>query len=120
MQNFSKAMLGAALSVGLAAPAMAESEPSTRVVNCASGSCLLVSGNRASTRSAVSINGYVVPVKGGRRWHARMPVETVRAWSPPYARTITVAVDGVSAEADLPIGLLGHSTELSMLVVRVK
>ncbi|MFA7595201.1 MAG: hypothetical protein WCY92_02500 [Novosphingobium sp.] len=112
--------LGAALACAFSVPAMAGTKPSTRLVECGAESCLLVTGRRSDPASAVSINGYAVPVEGGRRWRAVVPVETVREWSDPYARTITVMVDDNVKEALLPIGLLGHAHNLAMLVVRVK
>lgn len=120
------ATLAAALVASFASPALAASEPSTRVVSCRSGSCLLVTGHRDNAASTVSINGHVVAVDGKRDWRARVPVETVREWSLPLARTITVTlVDAdtrseTTAEADLPIGLLGHAENLASLVISFK
>jgi hypothetical protein len=117
--------LGTLLAAGIAVPAMAapsmtSMEPSTRLVECGSASCLVVSGRRDHAAAPVRINGHAVAVAGARRWRASVPVETLRAWSAPYARTITVSVAGLSRDARLPIGLLGHTTDLAMLVVRVK
>ena len=111
---------GAALSAGLATPALAASQPSTRLVSCGAESCLLVSGHRADAADPVRINGHQVTVEGQNRWRVRVPVDAVRAWSAPYARTITVSVSESAAEADLPIGLLGHVTDLAFLTIRVK
>jgi hypothetical protein len=118
--------LAAIANAGLASSAMAASEPSTRVVECVSGSCLLVSGHRDNAASAVSINGHVVPVEGKRDWRVRLPVEAVREWSLPLARTITVTLINAqtrsesAAEADLPIGLLGQAENLALLVISAK
>jgi hypothetical protein len=55
-----------------------------------------------------------------------LPVETVRQWSAPFARTISVEIEDIktrnatSAEARLPIGLLGHAEDLAMLVISAK
>jgi hypothetical protein len=112
--------------VGLASPAMAASAPSTRVVACRTGSCLLVTGHRDNAASAVSLNGHVVPVEGDRAWRVSLPVETVRAWSVPLARTIEVTFTDAAThaetatDADLPIGLLGHSENLASLVISMK
>ena len=112
--------LGALLSAALASSGSA-AEPKTRVVACKAGSCLLVTGRRADGASLVNINGHAVAVEGSRKWRVSLPVDTVREWSAPYARTITVAVGtDASAEADLPIGLLGHAEDLAMLIVSVK
>jgi hypothetical protein len=117
-------VLGAACLAYVASPAMAAPEPSTRLVRCDSGNCLLVTGYRESAASEVSINGQAVKVEGKRRWQVRLPVETVREWSAPWARTIQVqlhdsATKGTSSEeAVLPIGLMGH-TDLASLVVGV-
>lgn len=107
------------LTAGLATPAAAASAPKTWLAKCGAQSCLVIAGKRDNPDSAVSINGREVKVDGGRRWRVRVPVATLRTWSAPYARTITVAVAGASSEAKLPIGMMGHA-DLAMLVVRVK
>lgn len=114
--------LGSMLAAALASSASAAAEPRTRLVDCKAGSCLLVTGRRADAASAVSINGHAVSVEGSRKWRATLPVETLREWSAPYARTITVSVADAKTrtEADLPIGLLGHAENLTMLVVSAK
>jgi hypothetical protein len=105
---------------------MAAAEPATRVVSCGSASCLQISGSRPSPSSAVSINGHVVPVEGKNDWRVRLPVETVREWSIPLARVISVGlIDAdtgleTTIDADLPIGLLGHAENLASLVISVK
>lgn len=104
----------------VATPALAAPTPATRLVNCGADSCLLVTGQRDDTAAPVSINGHAVRVQGARKWRAVVPVDTLRAWSEPYARTITVSVAASDEEADLPIGMLGHAENLAMLVVRVK
>ncbi|WP_404482118.1 hypothetical protein [Novosphingobium sp. BL-52-GroH] len=115
--------LGGAMVTAISAPgAMAASEPGTRLVSCGEQSCVLVSGYRADPASAVYINGHPVSVEGRRAWKVSLPVETVREWSAPRARTIDVTLcrpgaDDETARADLPIGLLGHVTNLAALVV---
>lgn len=110
-----------ALLVGaVAAPATARSGPTTRVVKCGAESCLLVSGRRDEITAPVSLNGHVVATEGAGKWRVRVPVRTVRAWSEPYARTIEVSVADASTETDLPIGLLGGTEKLAMLVIRAK
>jgi hypothetical protein len=112
--------LAAVLSLGLAQGAQAAPRTSTRLVECGTGSCLLVKGHRANPASAVSINGHAVASAGGHTWRARVPVETLRGWSQAYARTISVSVADATAEADLPIGLLGHSANLAMITISLK
>lgn len=115
----------AGLAPGLlfALPAAA-GEIATRVVGCAEGNCLLITGRRADVASAVSINGRAVAVEGARKWRVRIPVETLRGWSAPLARTITVSVEDngnrAESEARLPIGLLGQAEDLAFLVVSMK
>lgn len=110
----------------LASPSMAASEPSTRLVRCGDDSCLQISGRRSDPATIVRINGHVVPVEGEHGWRVRLPVETIRQWSVPYARTIEVSLhepearDEAISSVDLPIGLLGGVTELASLVVRVR
>lgn len=126
MATFRTLILSLTLSAGLAAPALAADAPSTRVVDCRAGNCLQISGHRASAAAAVLINGHAVAAEGERSWRAEVPVETVRAWSEPYARTIEVAVfdpatqQKTADQARLPIGLLGSTTELASLVISVK
>jgi hypothetical protein len=118
--------LGILLVAAFASPASATTEPKTRLVSCDVGSCLLVTGRRADATSTVTINGHAISVQGARKWRASLPVDTVREWSEPYARTITVSVvddetrESASAGADLPIGLLGHAEDLAMLIVRAQ
>jgi hypothetical protein len=110
-----------ALTIALASgtPALAANAPQTRLVECGAQSCLVITGSRDAVDSSVTINGQTVKTYGGRRWRVRMPVEAVRSLSAPYARTISVAVDGAKKEAKLPVGMMGHA-DLAMLVVRVK
>ncbi|SRR5258706_125997 len=118
--------LAAILVAGLSSPAYAATGPRARLVACEAGSCLLVTGHRANAASAVSINGRMVSADGGRKWRVRVPVDTVREWSAPFARTITISlVDAETrtdarAEVDLPIGLLGQVENLALLVVSAK
>ncbi len=116
-------ILCATLVAGLATSAMASSEPRTRLVSCGSENCLLVSGHRDDATSPVLINGHAVTVEGKRSWRVSLPIETVRRWSAPFARSIDVSIldsgrqDEVAMQADLPIGLLGHVTNLASLVI---
>jgi len=119
--------LGAALcALALAVPAHAADKPKARLVSCDAGSCLLVKGRRDSAAALVMINGHAVSVEGGRRWRAIVPVDTLRDWAAPKARTITVAVadaeaaSGAVSEVRLPIGLLGQPEDLAFLVIRAK
>lgn len=110
--------LGAILATALATPVAAETR--TRLVDCETGSCLLVTGHRADAASAVRINGHTVAAQGARKWRVSLPVETLREWSAPHARTITVSVADTQTQAILPIGLLGHVENLAFLTVSVK
>lgn len=102
--------------------ALAASEPTTRLVSCGGASCLLVSGHRSDANSEIRINGHPVKVEGRHAWRVSLPVETVREWSLPRARAIDVAIvdgdddGGPTARARLPIGLLGQSTELALVI----
>jgi len=111
-------VLGAILATAFATPAVAETR--TRLVDCEIGSCLLVTGHRADPASAVRINGHAVAARGARKWRVMVPVETLRQWSAPRARTITVSVADSQTQAILPIGLLGHVENLSFLTISVK
>lgn len=118
--------LCAAFATLTAIPASARDNLTTRVVDCEAGSCLIVRGRRDSSAAQVTINGRPVVAQGARAWRVSVPVETLRQWSVPHARSITVVVTDTrtgatsTAQARLPIGLLGHSQDLAMLVVRVK
>jgi hypothetical protein len=120
------ALAGAIIIGSLASSAMAASEPSTKVVDCGTHSCLQVSGHRSNPASIVSINGHVVPVKGNHGWRVRLPVETVQLWSAPHARTIEVSLHDpetqrdVKDSVDLPIGLLGDVTNLASLEISIR
>lgn len=110
---------------GLASPARAEPETSTKLVRCGAESCLRISGYRPDPGATVRINGHAVPVEGERRWQVQLPVEVVREWSEAYARTIEVSLHqadaqiGASADVELPVGMLGGPIDLSSLVISV-
>ncbi|WP_310535206.1 hypothetical protein [Novosphingobium sp.] len=116
----------AIIAGGMAAPALAASAPTTKVVSCAAGNCLVIWGSRERGSETVLINGHAVSVQGNRNWKVSLPVAQIRDWSQRYARTIEVStIDAMgvvqtSAEARLPIGLLGGTTNLALLEVRVK
>ena len=112
--------LVAALALATAATPALAGAPEARLVRCGAASCLLVKGLRADVASAVTVNDHPVAVEGGRRWRARLPVAMVRAWSAPHARTLDVAVAGEAFETALPVGMLGRSKDLAMLVVRAR
>ena len=115
----------AALLAATLVPAAASAAPQAKLVSCDPVDCLQVSGTRASRDAAVLINGHAVAVEGGRRWRVRLPVETVRGWSSPRARTIRVTLAtptqdrAIEHETELPIGLLGGRIDLAALVVRL-
>ena len=111
-------VLGAVIVGGLTAPATAGTR--TRLVECESRSCLLVTGRRASAATGVAINGHAVAVQGARKWRVSLPIDTVRQWSTPLARTISVSVGDNQVQAALPIGLLGHAKDLAVLTVSAK
>lgn len=119
-------VIAAVLAATAISPAAVAAATEARVVDCASGSCLRVTGRRDHPASVVQINDHPVAVEGSRKWRATLPVETVRQWSAPYARAIRVSVLSANGEAPvltkaaLPIGLLGHKEDLAMLVVRMK
>ncbi|MFD1107127.1 hypothetical protein [Sphingobium olei] len=108
-----------ALAAGLAQPAAASS-PRTRLIERQSENYLLITGSRDDTASEITINGRPVMVEGGREWRVRLPIDTIRSWSAPHARAITVAVDGSRVETALPLGMLGRADRLAMLVVTAK
>ncbi|WEK46429.1 MAG: hypothetical protein P0Y56_15690 [Candidatus Andeanibacterium colombiense] len=119
------ALVGAVVAASVPTSAMAASEASTRVVRCGSQSCLLISGHRDDPSAAVSIAGQAVAVEGKRGWKARVPVDTVRQWCGPYARTIEVSLRDpntqveTSDSVDLPLGLLGTLTDLAALEISI-
>ena len=115
-------MIFIAAVAAAAAPVAAGPIATTSVVSCATGDCLLVRGHRASTGSIVRINDHAVTIEGKRSWKVRLPMDTVRAWAAPFARTVDVAiVDPAGTEragtVRLPVGLLTQNQELALLVV---
>ena len=116
--------LAALVMAGVAAPAQASDETSTRLVRCGCDSCLQVSGYRANPSAQVRINGRLVPVQGEKGWKARLPLETLREWTAPSASTIEVSLHDTQEQAEsvervaLPIGVLGDSSNLGSLEVR--
>lgn len=109
------------LAMGLVQPASASPLAATRLVACGAQTCLLIRGERQSADAPVTINGHRIAVEGGRTWRLRLPLDTLRAWSAPFAREVSVATDGGEGrEVSLPIGLLGHTTDLAALEVRAR
>ena len=117
------ALTSLALAGSLASPAFAAQEPSAKLVRCGAESCLRVAGHRDSPNAIVRINDRVVAAQGESSWEVQLPIETVRAWSPPHARTIHVSLQDpqtrqeANSAVDLPIGLLGGVTELASLLI---
>jgi hypothetical protein len=107
----------------LGQPALAEPHHKARLVSCDGGDCLLLSGTRGSSDAPVRVNGHLVGAEGGRGWKVLLPVQNVREWSLPGARSIAVTTqdpdsqDSVVNQVDLPIGMLGSITELAYLVI---
>lgn len=120
------ALAGAIVLGSLSSPALAGSEPRTKLIRCGDESCLRVTGHRDDPAAIVLINGHAVAVEGKRKWKAYLAVETVRAWSARNARTIEVALAGLetapdsAVTVDLPIGLLAKEINLASLVVSVR
>lgn len=107
-----------------AVPASASPEPSARLVRCGEESCLRISGHRDSASAVVMINGNAVEAQGARRWQVHLPVDTLREWSAPFARTVNIALynpaerqETSQSVVDLPIGLLGGVSQLDSMVV---
>lgn len=124
--RWNRGLLPIAGAAMLTAGGAAAEAPRARLVSCPVADCLLVSGQRATADAPVRINDHPVAVEGGRRWRVRLSLDTLRAWSPSRARTISIttadrAAGGAATtqQADLPIGLLGHRIDLAMLTVRV-
>ncbi|NOW47438.1 hypothetical protein FHW96_003618 [Novosphingobium sp. SG751A] len=109
------------LAAGFGSGAMAAPVPTTRLVTCGDQACLMVRGHRGQREDTVAINGHRVAVEGGRDWRLRLPMTTLRAWSAPYARSLAIATgESAEREVSLPIGLLGHTTDLAALEVRIR
>ncbi len=124
--NLRQVVLGVTSAVlfgSLAAPANAAEQPRAKLVSCGAESCLRIAGTRPSQGSVIAINDRVVTAEGGRSWKVDLPLETVRQWSAPHARTVEVSLHDpatqreIKAIVDLPIGLLGGVTDLALLVV---
>lgn len=116
-------LLGALLSAAFGSPARAGIGAETELVRCGDESCLKVSGYRDEPDWIVSVNGREVTADGAYNWRVHLRLETVREMSAPGARTIEVSLRDpetnreTSANARLPIGLLGDITTLASLEV---
>ena len=103
-------------------PAQVQSA-TVKLTRCGAGDCLLVRGHRNSGQAIVRVNDRTVQASGGRSWRVRLPVATVRDWSAPFARTLSISVVEPAGSVEqteavrLPVGLLGHEVELASLVV---
>jgi hypothetical protein len=124
MALFSRLALAVALLIAPAAHA--DARPSAKLVRCSEGDCLLIRGTRSSAAQTITINDRVVAASGGRGWKVRVPVAAVRGLASPFARTLDVAVVDAAGQVErresvrLPVGLMGHTTELASLVVRAR
>jgi hypothetical protein len=124
MAIFSRFALVAALLIAPAAHA--DERPTAKLVRCAAGDCLLIRGTRSSAATTITINDRVVAASGGRGWKVRVPVAAVRGFASPFARTLDVAMVDAAGQIEqrevvrLPVGLMGHTTELAALVVRAR
>lgn len=97
-----------------------EHGPSTKLERCGTQTCLRISGRRDDPAATVLIEQHAVAVSGAKRWHVSLPLETVRSWSAPAARTIlveTVGSERTQTKARLPIGVFGRTTELAFLSI---
>src|SRR4051794_13707271 len=92
MDRMMLAFVSAIAAGSLTSPAIAAPEASSRLIRCGVESCLQVTGDRDDPTSIVHINGHAVPVEGERRWKISLPLEVVREWSAPNARTIEVSL----------------------------
>jgi len=120
------ALAASLTTLTLATPALADTETSTRLVRCGEESCVRVAGYRADPSSAVKINGRTVSVEGKRSWKVDLPVDVVREWSQPNARTIAVSFSDTlnqfeeTSTAILPIGLLADASIISSIEFSVR
>jgi hypothetical protein len=114
------AMAGLSLAVPVPLLAGTGHQVRTRLVDCAAQSCLVVRGYRKDAGLPIRINGHDVAASGQRHWQVRLPVARVRDWSAPFARSIEVETGDVRQTAALPVGMLGSTRDLAMLVVTVK
>ncbi len=115
------ALVGALCSALLAMPVGAK-DAESRLVRCGAASCLQLSGYRDNPEDAVLVNGRSVAVEGDRRWQVHMPLDTLRNYADPHARSIEVSVGERPArevvdQVKLPIGLLGNTTGMDSIVV---
>lgn len=95
----------------------------TRLHRCGSDTCLLIEGRRADARATVRVADHEVAASGRRMFRVSLPLTTVRVWSAPFARSMLVRVDepggaGLEQTVRLPIGLLGHASEIAELEIR--
>jgi len=115
----------AALAAAVLLPTALAAAPSdigakTRLQRCGKDTCLLVTGRRSDASAPILIAGHDVAVEGKRRWRVALPLDTVRNWSAPFARSISVQIagaDDTAMKARLPTGLLGHVVDLAFLDV---
>ena len=114
---------GVLMALAVASLSVQAQSSTVKLVKCGAGDCLLVHGHRNSNEAMVRVNDRAVEAKGGRSWRVRLPVETVRDWSAPFARTLSISVVGPAGSVErteavrLPVGLLGQNLELASLVV---
>lgn len=96
-----------------------------RLRDCGGQTCLVIDSRRRDSRAIVSVAGRPVAVQGGRAFRIALPLDTVRDWSAPFARSIALRVDepggrGSEQSVRLPIGLLGNTTQLAAVEVSAR
>ncbi|WP_239805499.1 hypothetical protein [Croceicoccus hydrothermalis] len=120
------AMLAVIAAGAAPTQAFGDGDPVTRLVRCGEASCLMVSGRRDDPAAIVKVNGRPVFVEGGKGWKLRLSLDTLREWSDGPARTIAVSLHAPDRSAkdvaivDLPIGVLGDTTDLDTIRVRAR
>lgn len=117
------AIMAVALSAGAADARGGRGQSLLR--QCGPATCLVIDGRRIDPRAAVRIAGHAVVARGGRAFRVALPLDTVRAWSAPFARTILVSTQepggGTSEEiVRLPVGLLGLTIESGSIEIAAR
>lgn len=116
-------LAAAAVLPGSASAADTSVAASTRLHRCGNQTCLLIQGRRTDPAAPILVEQHEVTAVGGRHWRVSLPLQTVRGWAQPSARSIAIDIageDGRSEQAALPIGVFARKTDLAFLTVSVR
>ena len=129
VQKPARALIGLCTLIAAVAlvPAPAAANPATkaRLVHCAEGTCIRLSGQRTASEVSIQVAGQQLAVAGARRWSASVPLSVAKTWktsSSGHSVTVSLVHPRLGVQASesvlLPPGALAGRLQVASLVVR--